>query len=135
MKLNFLPVVWVLLCAPAWSLTPDELMSRAMREGKASAELTGPLADAIKARTRSGAAIQATFEKAGDAGAGCKFFKSTLVQPDIPSTQGTVVGDYVTVARTKVCPNTGQHPPQIVDCTVGPHSCMPASVSSAPKRP
>ncbi len=132
---NLIALTSTLFLMPAWSLTPEELMARAMRDGKASAELTGPLADAIKAKTRSKAATQATFEKGGDAGDGCKFFISTVVQSDIPSTKGDIVGDYVTVARTKVCPKTGQHPPEILDCKVGPHSCMPAKASSTPKTP
>jgi hypothetical protein len=101
---NLIALTSTLFLMPAWSLTPEELMARAMRDGKASAELTGPLADAIKAKTRSKAATQATFEKGGDAGDGCKFFISTVV-------------------------------PEILDCKVGPYSCMPAKASSTPKTP
>ena len=134
MKIILFAAISMLFLESAWSITPEELMSRAMRDGKATAELTGPLADAIKAKTRSKAPTQATFEKGGDAGGGCKYFISTVVQADIPSTQGDIVGDYITVARTKVCPKTGQHPPEILDCRVGPHSCMPANASRSPSK-
>ncbi|MFN5095817.1 MAG: hypothetical protein ACK5BY_02810 [Limnohabitans sp.] len=117
----------------AMASTPEELMARAMRDGRASSELTGPLADSIKSLTRSKAATRASIELAGDAGAGCKFFKVTLVQPDVPSVAGPLVGDYMTVSRTRVCPDSGQGEPEILECRIGALSCMPQKAASSSK--
>lgn len=121
----------LMAASAANAVSPEELMSRAMRDGKASADLTGPLADSIRAVTRSKATTRATIELAGDAGGGCKFFRVTVIQPDIPSAGGGLVGDYMTVSRTRVCPDTGQGEPEIIDCRIGVRTCMPQRATSS----
>lgn len=118
------------------AITPDLLMDQALRDGKASGVLTGALADNIKALTHSNESTLATIERISIEPDQCHFYKFTVTQPKIPNRSGEIVGDYVTVYKSKICPdNRAQPPSDVIDCRVGNVSCMPSTPVAAPKAP
>ena len=123
----------VLFAAQASALTPDAMMSVAIHSGSASGELTGDLANEIKAMTRSTAATRGEIVRLSIEPDKCHIFKFTVTQPDVPNVKGEIVGDYVTVTKTKVCPDDRKTPPpEVIDCRIGKVSCMPAAKATHP---
>lgn len=124
----------------AHAITPDLLMDQALRNGKANGVLTGDLADKIKAATHSKEQTLGAIERISIEPDKCHFYKFTVTQPNIPNRSGAIVGDYVTVYKSKICPDDRAQPPaEVIECRVGNVSCMPpAHAASAPshaKRP
>lgn len=121
------------LASTARAITPHDLMTEAMAKGKASGELTGEMADQIKKATRSKAATMGKIERMAVQADKCEIYNVTVTQPDIPDMSGKIVGDYVTVTRSKFCPDKrkDQRQPELIACSVGPVSCMPGGQSSA----
>lgn len=115
----------------------DELMTRAIRDGSASGELTGKVADRIKAATHSKEKTLAKAERISSEPDGCHFFKFTITQPGVPNTEGKVIGDYKTVTKSKFCADDRkeQHQPEVIECSVGGVSCMPQAKSTATPTP
>lgn len=109
------------------AITPHDLMTEAMAKGVASGELTGEMADQIKRATRSKAATIGKIERVSVQADKCEIYNLTITQPDIPDMSGKIVGDYVTVTRSKFCPDKrkDQRQPELIACSVGPVSCMP----------
>lgn len=106
--------------------TVDSMMARAYSDGKASGEVTGKFAEGLRASTRSLAVPRADVKREGIAANGCATFRVAITMPQVPDTKGQIVGDYVTTSRFTLCPGDQPNPPpQVLDCKVGPHSCMP----------
>lgn len=126
----------LLVASSADATTPAELMSQAIRSGKASGELTGAVSDDIKSQTHSTAPTFATFERMSIDSGGCHVYKFTLIQNRVPNRAGQIVGDYLTVSKNKVCPDDReQAPPEVIDCHIGGVSCMPPKASIAASGP
>jgi len=117
------------------AITPQDLMTKAMRDGKAQGELTGSMADQLKAATHSTAATLGKIERIETMANRCEVFTFTLTQPQIPDRSGKIVGDYVTVTRSTFCPGDrkNQYKPEVIACSVGGVSCMPGAQVAAPR--
>jgi len=111
------------------AISPHELMTKAMRDGKAHGVLTGSMADQLKAATHSTADTIAKIERVETMANRCEVYTFTVTQPQIPDRSGKIVGDYVTVTRSKFCPNDrkNQYKPEVIACSIGGVSCMPGS--------
>ena len=113
------------ICLSAHAFTSEELMEKALSQGKAQGVLTGKTADQIREITHSVEPTQAMFERLEDKD-GCQFFKLTVTQPNIPRVGGGFAGDFVTVSRVSACRGSRQAPPtEVLDCHIGIFSCMP----------
>lgn len=113
------------------ALTMDDLMGKAARTGSASGELSGQVSDSLKKATRSVAPTHMAVERLSDDGT-CKTMRVTLTQPNVPSTTGGIVGDYVTVSENVLCSDDRpQATPKVIECRIGPDNClMPRQVKS-----
>lgn len=124
------------LLGSAHAMTADEMMSQAYRQGRASGELTGLIADQVKSATHSLAATRGLAERVSIGNDGCYTVRFTVTQPDVPDVRGGVVGDYVTVTKFVTCPdNREQAEPQIIECRIGAVSCLPPGAKTAPQSP
>lgn len=117
------------------AITPQDLMTKAMRDGKAQGELTGSLSQQIKSATRSTAQTLGKIERVEVLADRCEIYTFTVTQPHVPDTSGKIVGDYVTTSRSKFCPDNrkDQHKPEVIACSVGGVSCMPVALIGSPK--
>ena len=121
-------------CLATQAVTPEILMNQAIRDGKASAILTGPVADNMRRITHSTAETQAKIERMSIEPDNCHFYKFTVTQPQVPARSGAIIGDYVTVSKTKVCPDDReQSPPEVIGCMIGGQSCMPVKGATSVK--
>ena len=125
-----------LSASAAAAATADEMMSQAYSQGRASGELTGQVADQIKSATRSKAATRGLAERLAIDKDGCYTVKFTVTQPDIPSVTGQLVGDFVTVTKFQMCPDSRQQSePEVIECRVGATSCLPAKAPGGNAQP
>jgi hypothetical protein len=125
LKAIILAGIAVVACSSAQAITSDDLMQIAMTKGSASGELTGPVADAIKKTTHSNDPTLAVLKKLEEKG-GCQFFELKITQPNIPTTDGKIAGDYVTTTKVGTCRGDKSAPaPVVLSCAVGPINCMP----------
>lgn len=124
------------LASNVHAITPQELMTKAMRDGKAQGELTGSVADQIRSATRSTAKTLGKFERVEVQADRCEIYTFTITQPQVPDMTGKIVGDYVTTSRSKFCPDNrkDQHQPEIIACSVGGVSCMPGAQVGSPSQ-
>jgi hypothetical protein len=133
-----LPLSAILLSTQVMAISPEELMSQALLSGQASGVLTGAIAENIKKQTHSLDDTLASISRKSIDSEKCHIYHFKITQPNIPSTDGAIVGDYVTVAQSRVCPdNREQAPAMVIECRVGKVSCMPGkpSVSPAANKP
>lgn len=131
--------MFLALTQAAHAVSAEDLMEEAVRAGKSSGELTGGVAEHLKKITHSTDPTQARIERIGEDGSGCQTYKFTITQPNIPSRQGAVVGDYVTVTKNRFCQdNKARESTEVIDCHIGAISCMPAKsappAATSPKR-
>lgn len=107
------------------AMTSEELFAAAMDKGSASGVLTGNVADRLKKETRSTEPTHASLVRGDLTADGCQYFKLTLTQPKVPTRDGGFAGDYTTVSKVHTCKDDRETPPVLLDCKVGPVSCMP----------
>ena len=104
-------------------------MEEALTKGKAEGILDGPIAFGIKKATHSAKDPAMKIEQEGKTKEGCFLMRSTLTVFDVPSTSDVIIGDYVTVTRTRLCPDGKQpkegHPVEVISCTIGGKLCAP----------
>lgn len=130
-SLKFLVIPAACIIGQAHAVTADDLMKEAFRVGRSKGELTGAIANNFKKTTHSNEPIQASAELVSIDKDKCQIYKFTLLQSKIPNRAGQIVGDYMTVTKTKFCPdNREQEPPQVIDCRIGGASCMPPNVAT-----
>lgn len=120
----------------ALAVTPDILMSKAIEYGNSSGEMTGKISDDIKVQTHSKEPVFASVKRMSIDSEKCHLYNFTIKQTKIPNRAGVIVGDYVTVSRSKVCPDDRAETPSVViDCHIGGVSCMPEKSANSRPRP
>ena len=110
--------------------TAEALMASVIDGTSTSAEgeVTGDLAQMLKAATHSTAKPRIRFENLGKNG-DCFKINQTLTVPDVPSKDGKIVGDWVNVTRINLCKD-GKNPPglpgqELISCRIGKFPCPP----------
>jgi hypothetical protein len=108
------------------AITSEEFFSQAIEKGSFAGELTDDVSAGIKKTTHSTAPTKMTVENIGIMPDGCRTFKVSITQPDIPTVEGVIAGDYLAVTKVVVCKDgREQAEPVVLDCKIGKISCMP----------
>ena len=126
-NLKYLAIVLFCFNSACFAVSPDFLLEKALANGQAEGLIDGPMADGMRQVTHANSTPHMRIVREKITKQGCYVTLTTLTIPDIPSTTGKNLGDYITQTRTQMCPN-GDDPlsgkfVEVISCTVGGHPC------------